>query len=90
MKNYRQLNRQEANEITDACCVEELDQILSKYDLQVYRRLCFFEDDTYFEYYLADCTQKELAKQLGFSKHIIDGQVNYEGHLDWLLKRIVA
>lgn len=90
MTNYRQLNRQEANEINDACCVEELDSILSKYDLQVYRRLCFYEDDTCYEYYLADCSQKELAKHLGFSKHIIDGQDNYEGHLDWLLKRIVA
>ena len=49
MKNYRKLNRQEASEINDACCVEELDSILSKYDLQVYRRLCFYEDDTCYD-----------------------------------------
>ena len=90
MKNYRKLNRQETKDINEASCIEELGSILAKYDLQVYRRLCIYEDDTCYEYYLADCSQKELAKQLGFSKHIIDGQVNYEGHLDWLLKRIVA
>ena len=86
MTNYRQLNRQESNEITDASCVEELDQILSKYDLQVYRRLCFYEDDTYFEYYLADCTHKTLARELGFREEIIAN----ESKFNWLLKRIVA
>ena len=86
MKNYRQLNRQESNEITDACCAEELDQILSKYDLQVYRKLCFYEDDTYFEYYLADCTHKTLARELGFREEIIAN----ESKFNWLLQRIVA
>jgi len=86
MTNYRQLNTQEANEINDACCVEELDSILSKYDLQVYRRLCFYEDDTYFEYYLADCTHKTLARELGFREEIIAN----ESKFNWLLKRIVA
>jgi len=86
MKNYRQLNRQESNEITDASCVEELDQILSKYDLQVYRKLCFYEDDTYFEYYLTDCTHKTLGRELGFREDIIAN----ESKFNWLLQRIVA
>lgn len=62
-KNYREMTREESNEIHFACSNEELGFILQQYELQVFKVRSWdeYEGDMYFRYFLAG-TVKDLAE----------------------------
>ena len=41
MKNYRELSREESTEISEASCQLEMNKILNKYYLQVFKLVIF-------------------------------------------------
>jgi hypothetical protein len=61
MNNYIELTREESLQISNVSCQEEMDSVLSKYALQVFKVVNVFEDEQSFSYYLAE-TERELKE----------------------------
>ena len=55
MKNYRELSREESTEISEASCQLEMNKILNKYYLQVFKvvNICD-EGEQNYRYFLAE------------------------------------
>jgi hypothetical protein len=66
MKNYRKLTQKEADEIDNVGSQQEMNSVLSKYYLQVYKHRQYNEytGKMYHNYILADCKYSTLVKEL--------------------------
>lgn len=66
MKNYRKLTQKEADEINNVGSQQEMNSVLSKYYLQVYKHRQYNEytGKMYHTYILAECKYSTLVKEL--------------------------
>ena len=66
MKNYRKLTQKEADEINNVGSQQEMNSVLSKYYLQVYKHRQYNEytGKMYHTYILAECKYPTLVKEL--------------------------
>jgi hypothetical protein len=69
---YRKLGKEESQELENVNCQQHLDEVLSKYELQVFKVTSNFEDNFEVSFYLADGTANQLTAELNADNTYVD------------------
>tara|TARA_R110000803_G_scaffold52377_2_gene107841 strand:+ start:498 stop:749 length:252 start_codon:yes stop_codon:yes gene_type:complete len=69
---YRKFEGLEAEVLENIGCQEEMDDVLSQYELQVFKVTSNYEDHYSVSFYLADCTANDLTAELNADNEISD------------------
>tara|TARA_R110000823_G_scaffold46898_3_gene119955 strand:+ start:33 stop:251 length:219 start_codon:yes stop_codon:yes gene_type:complete len=72
MENYRQLNKEESNEISNVSCQQEMDNVLSKYYMQVFKVVNICEEGQQnIRYFLAEVERDLKGVKNSWIKRVV-------------------
>ena len=69
---YRKLGKKESQILENISCQEEMDNVLSQYDLQVFKVTSDYEGYFSVSFYLADWTANALTAELNADNEVSD------------------
>ena len=80
---YRKLGKEESQVLENISCQEEMDEVLSRYCLEVFKVTSKFEDMYGVSFYLSDGTANQLTAELN-----ADNTIEGFGFPEWRTTRL--